>query len=127
MIQKRIKLHLSEIIEYFIERGVSDDDVFDIGQTMNLYSANTDDPLKPDTICYIDDETYFDEEADDDVEHYPDFAVKNQLELLYYGQLFLDILSSVFMQLKNPTIQNCVDALNYYDEHDDYLDFEDEN
>ena len=126
MIEKRIKYQLSEIIDYFIKRGVSDDDVFDIGQTMNLYSTDTERPLEPDLICYIDDETYFDEEADDDVEHYPDFVVKNHLELLYYGQLFLDILSSVFMQLQKPTVQNCIDALNYYDNHDDYLDFEDE-
>ncbi|UXM94948.1 hypothetical protein N5853_12795 [Bartonella sp. HY329] len=127
MIEKRIKYQLSEIIEYFIKRGVSDQDIDDIGLTKNLYSANTDDPLKPDTICYIDDRTYFDEEADDDLEHYPDFVVKNHLEFCYDGQQFLDVLTSVFMQLQKPTIQNCVDALNYYNERDDFLDFGDEN
>lgn len=127
MIEKRIKYNLSEIIEYFIERGVSDEDIDYIGLTMNLYSTNTDAPLKPDTICYIDDRIFFDEEADDGVEHYPDFVVKNHLEFCYDGQQFLDVLSSVFMQLKNPSIQNCVDALNYYNERDDFLDFEDEN
>ena len=53
---------------------------------------------------------------------YPDQV--RELELVYYGEDFVDVLLSVMEQKAEATDQECLNALLYYYEYDDCMDFE---
>ena len=55
---------------------------------------------------------------------YPTQVREQELELIYYGEDFADVLLSVMEQKAEATDQECLQALLYYYEHDDFLDFE---
>ena len=46
------------------------------------------------------------------------------MELIYYGEDFADVLLSVMEQKAEATDQECLQALLYYYEHDDFMDFD---
>lgn len=52
---------------------------------------------------------------------YPDQV--RELELVYYGEDLVDVLLSVMEQKAEATDQECLKALLYYYEHDDFMDF----
>jgi hypothetical protein len=58
-----------------------------------------------------------------DTEVYSDFVRANNLELLYYGQQFKDVVDNVYGQKPSATLGDVVAALNCYIEHDDFRDF----
>jgi len=120
-IPKRAPLKLSELLEQFQQKGISDDvyKMYALGESFDLYREPSDEPLTKDTICYVDDGVTGDENNED---VYPEFVAKNGLEFCLSGEIFIDVLLSVFEQTKTPSIKNLVDALNYYNEHDNYLD-----
>lgn len=51
---------------------------------------------------------------DNDEEVYPDFVRDKSLDLFYYGQQFEDVLMSVFDQKETASINDYINALNYY-------------
>ena len=55
---------------------------------------------------------------------YPTQVREQELELIYYGEDFADVLLSVMEQKAEATDEECLQALLYYYEHDDFLDFE---
>ena len=55
---------------------------------------------------------------------YPRQVSEQELELIYYGEDFADVLLSVMEQKAEATDEECLQALLYYYEHDDFLDFE---
>jgi len=59
---------------------------------------------------------------DDNEDVYPEFVAKNGLEFCCSGEILIDVVVSVFEQTKTPSIDNFVDALNYYNEHDNFLE-----
>lgn len=58
----------------------------------------------------------------DNKDVYPDQV--RELELVYYGEDFVDVLLSVMEQKAEATDQECLQALLYYYEHDDFMDFD---
>ena len=60
----------------------------------------------------------------DDKDVYPTQVREQELELIYYGEDFADVLLSVMGQKVEATDEECLQALLYYYEHDDFLDFE---
>ena len=55
---------------------------------------------------------------------YPRQVREQDLELIYYGEDVADVLLSVMEQKAEVTDQECLQALIYYYEHDDFIDFE---
>ena len=60
----------------------------------------------------------------DDKDVYPEQVREQGLELIYYGEDFADVLLSVMGQKVEATDEECLQALLYYYEHDDFMDFE---
>jgi hypothetical protein len=77
--------------------------------------------LKPELTCYLESSPTI---SDDDEEIYPDFIIKESLNLLYYGQQFEDVLMNVSEQNNDATIDDYILALDYYSKHDTFKDFE---
>ena len=59
---------------------------------------------------------------DEDVEKYPDFVCKEKLKLFYSGEQFEDVIRSILNQKREATICEFMAGLNYYREHDDFLE-----
>ena len=55
---------------------------------------------------------------------YPRQVSEQELDLIYYGEDFADVLLSVMEQKAEVTDQECLQALIYYYEHDDFMDFD---
>jgi hypothetical protein len=83
-----------------------------------LYSS--EDNLKPELICYLESSPII---SDDDEEIYPDFIIKESLNLLYYGQQFEDVLMNVLEQKNNAITIDFIMALDYYSKNDTFMDF----
>lgn len=69
-------------------------------------------------VCYLD--RY--PKIAGDVEVYSDFVTSNDLDLIYYGQQFNDVLNNILDQKATANLDELVSALNYYLEHDDFID-----
>jgi len=127
---KRKELKLSEILEYFKKRvgnfrskGISHDSYemysFVLEEGFDLYRKPSNEPLEKDMVCCVDDEVTGND-GNEDV--YPEFVIKNNLEFCCSGEIFVDVILSVCSQVENPSIENFIDAINFYNEHDNYLD-----
>ncbi len=114
-IVKREKVRLSDFI-VFIRNNVGE-----IKDDFCLYCEDSDEPLSKDMWCYVDDYPTGDDDGND---VFSDFVVINNLELLYYGEQFVDVLNNVLMQMDNPSVDIMIEALDYYMENDDFLDFD---
>ena len=55
---------------------------------------------------------------------YPRQVREQELELIYYGEDFADVLLSVMEKKAEATDQEYLQALIYYYEHDDFMDFD---
>lgn len=83
-----------------------------------LYSSGADDRIRGDLVCYLDD--YPDVVNDED--QYSVFVTANNLHLLYYGEQFKDVMLNALTQKAQASIDEIIEALNYYMENDDFLD-----
>ena len=61
--------------------------------------------------------------CENDEEVYPDFVQKENLELLYYGEQFEDILLNVVDQIGIPSEKDYIEALIFFMENDEFKDF----
>ena len=50
--------------------------------------------------------------------------MEQNLQLVYYGEQLIDVLSVVLEEKPNASHQDLVDALNYYNQHDNFMPFE---
>jgi len=130
-LEKRKAYTLAEILRYFLQRGLIDNDSWEIGDNFSLYTVSSDEPYTEDMICWLDaPEKIIEDEAlsKHDPNRYkvvePQFIRNNDLELCYYGSQLIDVIQSVLCQQDNPSISMLVDALSYYMEYDTYLDIE---
>ena len=60
----------------------------------------------------------------EDKDVYPRQVREQEMELIYYGADFADVLLSVMEQKAEATDQERLQALLYYYEHDDFMDFD---
>ena len=61
----------------------------------------------------------------EDSDVYPADASEQNLQLVYYGEQLLDVLSVALEEKLDASLQDLVDALNYYNQHDNFMPFND--
>ena len=60
----------------------------------------------------------------DDSDVYPADASERHLQLVYYGEQFLDVLTVALEEKPEASHQDLVDALNHYNRYDSFMTFE---
>lgn len=97
-------------------------DILDNGFTDANYCLYSDEDIaKPELLCYLE---LYPIVTDEDEELYPDFVKEKSLKLFYYGQQFEDVLINVSSQKGSASINDYIEGLNYYMNHDTFMDFE---
>lgn len=114
-LELRKPYRLQEIIE-IVSKNIANNGFTDSNYC--LYSNEGTAQLNQ--LCYLELYPTID---DNDEEVYPDFVRDKSLDLFYYGQQFEDVLMSVFDQKETASINDYIDALNYYMENDTFMDF----
>ena len=110
--RKHQELSLEQIIEQVrVDKLVSDD--------FCLYGKE-DGELALDRSYWV--SNYPDVVEDRDI--YPADAVEQDLQLVYYGEQLIDVLSVALEEKPNASPQDLVDALNYYNRCDIFMNFE---
>ena len=111
--RKYQELSLEQIIEQMrVDESSSDD--------FCLYGKE-DGELALDRLYLVSD--YPDVVEDRDV--YPTDVVEQSLQLVYYGEQLFDVLSVALEEKPDASLQDLVDALNYYNQHDNFMPFND--
>ena len=60
----------------------------------------------------------------DDSDVYPADASEQHLQLVYYGEQLLDVLTVALEEKPDASLQDLVGALNYYQQHDSFMPFD---
>ncbi len=60
----------------------------------------------------------------EDRDVYPTEVTEQDLQLVYYGEQLIDVLSVALEEKPDASLQDLVDALNYYNQHDIFMNFE---
>ena len=111
--RKHQELSLEQIIEQMRADESSSDDFC-------LYGKE-DGELLLDRLYWVSD--YPDVVEDRDV--YPTDVAEQDLQLVYYGEQLLDVLTVALEEKPDAILQDLVDALNYYNQHDNFMPFND--
>lgn len=61
----------------------------------------------------------------EDSDVYPADVAEQDLQLVYYGEQLIDVLAVALEEKTNASPQDLVEALNYYQQHDSFMPFED--
>lgn len=61
----------------------------------------------------------------EDSDVYPADVAEQDLQLVYYGEQLIDVLAVALEEKPNASPQDLVEALNYYQQHDSFMPFED--
>ena len=111
--RKHQELSLEQIIEQVrLDESSSDD--------FCLYGKE-DGELLLDRLYWVSD--YPDVVEDRDV--YPTDVAEQDLQLVYYGEQLIDVLAVALEEKPNASLQDLVEALNYYQQHDSFMPFDD--
>ena len=110
--RKYQELSLEQIIEQVRVNEYSSDDFC-------LYGKENGE-LALDRLYWVSD--YPDVVEDRDV--YPMDVAKQDLQLVYYGEQLIDVLSLALEEKSDASFQDLVEALNYYNQHDCFMTFE---
>ena len=111
--RKHQELSLEEIIEQMrVDESSSDD--------FCLYGKEYGE-LALDRLYWISD--YPDVVDDRDV--YPTDVAEQDLQLVYYGEQLIDVLTVALEEKPDASHQDLVEALKYYQQHDNFMPFND--
>ena len=110
--RKYQELSLEQIIEQVRVDESSSDDFY-------LYGKE-DGELALDSLYWVSD--YPDVIEDRDI--YPADVVEQNLQLVYYGEQLIDVLSVALEEKPDASHQDLVEAMNYYQQHDSFMLFE---
>ena len=110
--RKHQELSLEQIIEQMRVDELASDDFC-------LYGKE-DGELALDRLYCVSD--YPDVIEDRDI--YPADVVEQDLQLVYYGEQLIDVLSVALEEKPDASFQDLVEALNYYNQHDCFMTFE---
>ena len=106
------ELSLEQIIEQVrVDQLVSDD--------FCLYGKQ-DEELALDRLYWVSD--YPDVVEDSDV--YPTEVTEQDLQLVYYGEQLIDVLSAALEEKPDASHKDFVEALNHYNRYDSFMTFE---
>ena len=111
--RKYQELSLEQIIEQVRVNEYSSDDFC-------LYGKE-DGELALDRLYWVSD--YPDVVEDRDI--YPTEVTEQDLQLVYYGEQLIDVLAVALEEKPNASLQDLVEALNYYQQHDSFMPFDD--
>ena len=111
--RKHQELSREQIIEQVRVDNLSSDDFC-------LY-AKEDGELRLNSLYWVSD--YPDVVEDRDV--YPTEVAEQNLQLVYYGEQLIDVLTVALEEKPDASLQDLVDALNYYNQHDNFMPFND--
>ena len=111
--RKYQELSLEQIIEQVRADQLSSDDFC-------LYGKENGE-LTMDSLYWVSD--YPDVVEDSDV--YPTDVAEQDLQLVYYGDQLIDVLTVALEEKPNASPQDLVEALNYYQQHDSFMPFDD--
>ena len=111
--QKHQELSLGQIIEQVRMDQLASDDFC-------IYGKN-DGELALDRLYWVSD--YPDVVEDRDV--YPMDVAEQDLQLVYYGEQLIDVLSVALEEKPDARPQDLVEALKYYHQHDNFKPFYD--
>ena len=50
--------------------------------------------------------------------------MEQDLQLVYYGEQLIDVLAVALEEKPDASLQDLVDALNYYNQHDSFIPFD---
>ena len=107
------ELSLEQIIEQVrVDKLVSDD--------FCIYGKE-DGELSLNSLYWV--SAYPDVVEDRDI--YPTDVEEQDLQLVYYGEQLIDVLSVALEEKPEASHQDLVEALNYYQQHDSFIKFED--
>ena len=110
--RKHQELSLEQIIEQVrLDKLVSDDFCFYAKEDGELALARS---------YWVSD--YPDVVEDRDI--YPADVVEQDLQLVYYGEQLIDVLSVALEEKPDASHQDLVEAMNYYQQHDSFMLFE---
>ena len=110
--RKYQELSLEQIIEQVRADQLTSDDFC-------LYGKE-DGELALDRLYWMSD--YPDVVEDRDI--YPADVVEQDLQLVYYGEQLIDVLTVALEEKPDASPQDLVEALKYYNEHDSFMPFE---
>ena len=110
--RKHQELSLEQIIEQVRADQLTSDDFC-------LYGKE-DGELALDRLYWVSD--YPDVVEDCDV--YPMDVAKQDLQLVYYGEQLIDVLTVALEEKPDASPQDLVEALKYYQQHDSFMPFE---
>ena len=109
--RKHQELSLEQIIEQVrLDKLVSDN--------FCLYAKEYGE-LRLNSLYWVSD--YPDIVEDRDV--YPTEVAEQNLQLVYYGEQLIDVLTVALEEKPDASLQYLVDALNYYNQHDSFMPF----
>ena len=111
--RKHQELSLEQMIEQVRADEASSDDFC-------LYGKE-DGELALDRLYWV--SAYPDVVEDRDI--YPTDVEEQDLQLVYYGEQLIDVLSVALEEKPEASHQDLVEALNYYQQHDSFMKFED--
>ena len=109
--RKHQELSLEQIIKQMRVDKLSSDDFC-------LYAKEYGE-LRINSLYWVSD--YPDVVEDRDV--YPTEVAEQNLQLVYYGEQLIDVLNVALEEKPNASLQDLVDALNYYNQHDNFMPF----
>ena len=115
----RRKISISEAID--CARLFNDDDTDKFAKFPYIYISSDEDEsiLDLETVCYLDNGP----KIMDGKEVFPDFVNENRLDILCSGDVFMDVYDDLDERYPNFTKDQFIDALNYYMDNDDYIEF----
>ncbi len=111
--RKYQELSLEQIIKQMRVDKLSSDDFC-------LYAKEYGE-LRINSLYWVSD--YPDVVEDRDV--YPMDVAEQDLQLVYYGEQLIDVLTVALEEKPDASLQDLVDALNYYNQHDNFMPFND--
>lgn len=87
----------------------------------HIYISSDEDEsiLDLETVCYLDNGP----KIIDGKEVFPDLVNENGLDILCSGDVFMDVYDDLDERYPNFTKDQFIDALNYYMDNDDYIEF----
>ena len=115
----RRKISISEVID--CARLFNDDDTDKFAKFPYIYISSDEDEgiLDLETVCYL----VNGPKIMDGKEVFPDFVNENGLDILCNGDVFMDVYDDLDERYPNFTKNQFIDALNYYMDNDDYIEF----
>lgn len=114
----RRKISISEVIDC---ARLFNDDADKFAKFPYIYISSDEDEsiLDLETVCYLDNGP----KIMDGKEIFSDFVNENGLDILCSGDVFMDVYDDLDERYPNFTKDQFIDALNYYMDNDDYIEF----